>query len=246
MTPIAERLDLRPNEFAFYFEGERGVEVDALSEFLKRAATIARSRGAELHVVGVRDGSVAVVLRTMLKNAGKEFVDKPLDSATKVAALTATVAGAIIWAMSPGKSTDTPIAKSGAKVVIEQHVTSIKVITPVNVTVVMDGERARAVRERTAAKPSADRGPVGLSTRPMAPVRMIAEQAALGQLTGEITVVGSDLHFRPDNYRYWVPVSSDGDCDLLPGHRYRVAGHIAMVRGLPDHIIVYSAEQLPE
>lgn len=115
MASIVEKLNLRPDEFAFYFEAEWGVEVDALANFLKRASTVARSHGAELRVVGLREGSLAVILRAIKKskiveNATKEFVDKPLEGGVKVTTLVGAIAAAIVYLMLPGKSGGAPIA----------------------------------------------------------------------------------------------------------------------------------------
>lgn len=65
--------------------------------------------------------------------------------------------------------------------------------------------------------------------------------ARSGDLTGETSVVKGELHFRPDGYRYWVPVQENGVIGLQwlePNARYRVSGHIALNGDQPDRIIV--------
>lgn len=151
MTSIVDGLTLQPDELAFHFAGDGGVDVDALSNFLRRASTVAKGRGAELRAVGLRDGSLVVKLRVIAKskiaqNASKKFVADPLDGAVKVTALVGAVAGAIIWMMSPAGG-DTPVAKAGAQIVEEHNVTQISIVTNNDTTVIMDRTIARALKE---------------------------------------------------------------------------------------------------
>ena len=44
MAAIAERLGLGPDEFAFHFDTELGVDADALDTLLKSPAPVARPR----------------------------------------------------------------------------------------------------------------------------------------------------------------------------------------------------------
>jgi len=101
VASIVERFELRPDELAFHFAGDRGVNADALANFLKRAAAVAKSRGGELRVVGLREGSLMVKLRALprskiARNLAKKFVDDPLDQGLKGAGLVAAIAGALI------------------------------------------------------------------------------------------------------------------------------------------------------
>ena len=106
MATLAERLELGPNEFAFYFETKVGVDADALANFLKRAATVARQRGGELRVVGFREGSLAVIIEAIKRSkvgraAAEEFYKKPIDTTIKVSGFVGGIVYAIVQAMSP-------------------------------------------------------------------------------------------------------------------------------------------------
>ena len=68
--------------------------------------------------------------------------------------------------------------------------------------------------------------------------------ARTGDLTGETSIVKGELHFRPDGYRYWVPVDENpvmANSAMQSGGRYRVSGRIALSSGRPDRIIVDQA-----
>lgn len=70
-----------------------------------------------------------------------------------------------------------------------------------------------------------------------------------GDLSGETSIVNGEIHFRPDGYRYWVPVDQNSvtaDCVLQPGGHYRISGHIELSDGSPDRIIVDRAVNLAD
>ncbi len=53
-------------------------------------------------------------------------------------------------------------------------------------------------------------------------------------LIGETVLVDGELHFRPDGFRYLVPIdqhASDGAMKLVPGARIRVTGQIGHSTG---------------
>lgn len=244
MAVIAEQLDLGPNEFAFHFETSDGVDADALANFLKRAATVARQRGAELRIVGLREGSLAVIVDVIKKGASKEFAEKPIDTTIKVSTFAAAIVGAIVLAMTPTKSGDTPLGKAGAEVVENHHVTKITVVTSQDITVVMDETIAFEVREAERNRQVMLAGPEEVMRLPHRVAEMI-EDARQGNLSGQAALIGDELHFRPDGYRYWVPVDENpvsANGALYPGGNFRVGGRIAMRDGLPDRIIVDWAE----
>lgn len=260
MASIVEKFKLRPDEFALYFEGDRGVEVDALTTFLKRVSTVANRNGGELRVVGLREGSLAVIIRTIAnskitKSAVKEFEEKPIDGTVKITGLVGVITGAIIYLMSPQKGADQPISKAGVEVVENHPVTQISIVTNVNTTVVMNKEIAAEMREMRRAAHRAmtgSRAEVPRLTEQRylpRPVEDLVEDARLGNLTGEVDVVGRAAHFRPDGFHYWVPVylSVDpGSIQLTPGHRYQVGGHIETLRGQPDRIVIKSADPIAD
>lgn len=246
MTGNLERLGLAPNELAFYFVTDSGIEARTLANFLSRAGTVANRHGAELRVVGVKDGSVSVTLRVIAKNAAKEFVDKPIDAALKVTTLVGAVAAGIIYMMTPSKAGETPIAKAGAEIVIKQNVTQIMLVTHGQSVLVMDEARAIELREIVQrdelpklVAPDATRA--AIMHREVAD--MIADARA-GTLVGEIILADDQLHFRPKGYHFLVPVDplkSEGFHDLHPGGRFMITGDIVDVGGRPDRLIVYGA-----
>ncbi len=246
MAVLARRLGLGPDEFAFHFESEVGVDADALATFLKRAATIARQNGAELRIVGVREGSLDVVIRAVKKGARKEFEDKPIDTTIKTTVFVGSVVLGIIHMMSPA-NVGTPIANAGAHVVEKHQVTQISIVTNEGSTVVMDEKIAREVRRARERQPLLDtpKAPPRLS----APVAGMLRDARSGDLTGETSIVKGEIHFRPDGYRYWVPVDENpvtANGALQPGGHYRISGHIALSDGSPDRIVVDRAVSLAD
>lgn len=243
MASLASELDLRPDEFAFYFRSELGVEAHELGVFLQRAATVAKRQGAELRVSATRPGSLAVILRALRKSptaraAQNEFAKAPVATTAAGVALVGAVVGAILYAMSPQPGRVTPLAKAGAEVVEKCHVEQIEVITINKSTVVMDQDRARRVREiqrverrRSPALPPRD-------------VQMLVSAARKGLLSGSVVEVEGELHFRPEGYRYWVPIDmarSEAAEELYPQAYFRVHADLTTLAGQPDTIIIHSA-----
>ena len=215
-----------------------------LATFLRRAATVARSQGADLRVVGVREGSLAVILKALRKSAAKEFTEKPIDTTIKTAGLVVAVVGAIRASMSLAKSSGSSITMAAVELVERHEVTEITIVTRETNTVIMNEELSRRVREkrvrggRLPAQPKAATGHI--SQR----VVELSEEARRGDLSGEFLLVEGNLHFRPDGYNFLVPVDTTvipGIRQLLPSRYYRVTGRIATLDGQPDHIVVVSA-----
>lgn len=247
MAAITEELRLRPDEFVFRFETAVGVDADALATFLKRAATVARRSGGELNVVGLREGSLNVVVRAVKKGAKKEFNEKPIDTTIKVSLFVSGIVAGIIHMMSPVLSGPTPIAKAGADVIENHQVTQIAIITNEGRTLVMDQRIANEVREAEKRDYLLD-GPE-TAPRLSAPVAGMLRDARSGDLVGETSTIKGELHFRPKGYRYWVPVdenSDNGSGSLRTGANYRVSGHIAVIDGQPDRIVVDRAVVIPD
>lgn len=247
MATVAERLGLGPDEFAFHFETKVGVDADALATFLKRAATVARRSGGELRVVGLREGSLDVVIKAVKKGAKKEFEEKPIDTTIKTSLFVGGIVAGIIHMMSPQLSGPTPIAKAGADVIENHQVMQITIITNMHSTVVMNERIAKEVREAGERHLQLE-GPEA-ALRLSAPVAGMLRDARSGDLFGETSVVKGELHFRPDGYRYWVPVDENpvtASGLLRPGARYRVSGHIALSDGQPDRIVVDRAVSIAD
>ncbi|MGS0648552.1 hypothetical protein ACU81Q_13095 [Komagataeibacter melomenusus] len=156
MTSI-KNIELKPDEFALYFAGNQGVDLDALANFLKRVSSVARRHGGELVIVGLHEGSLVVKLRAIARskiaqNAIKEFSDKPIDGSVKVTGQIAAIAGAIIWLMSPTKDV-TPIAKAGAEIIDKHQITEISVVTNEKITVVMNEAIAKKIKKSMRLEP---------------------------------------------------------------------------------------------
>lgn len=101
MALVEQQPQFGPDEFAFHFETEIGVDADALANFLKRAATAARRAGGEIRVVGLQEGSLNVILKAFKKGAAKEFKDKPIDTTIKSTVFVTAIVTAIVHMMSP-------------------------------------------------------------------------------------------------------------------------------------------------
>lgn len=248
MAGIAERLGLGPHEFAFHFEAKGGVDADALANFLKRAATVARQHGAGLRVVGLQQGSLSVVIEAIKRGAKKEFEEKPIDTTIKTSAFIGGIVLGIIHLMSPAVSGVTPIAKAGAEMVERHQVMQITIVTNESSTVVMNKEIAKELREAEEER-QLMLPPTDDIMRLSAPVAAMLRDARTGDLSGETEMVHGELHFRPDGYRYWVPVDESPVSamgQIRPGGRFRVSGHIALNEGHPDRIVVNWAEPIPD
>lgn len=127
------------------------MDASALADFLKRAATVARQRGGDLRVVGLRQGSLAIVITAIKKSkigqsAAKEFSEKPIDTTIKASGFAAAIVSAIVYAMSPAQSGSTPLAKAGAEVVENHKVTEITIVTNATSSVVMNKMIASEIR----------------------------------------------------------------------------------------------------
>jgi hypothetical protein len=185
---------------------------------------------------------LAVILKAVKKSkivqaAKDEYLKAPIDATVKVTALVGSVVAGITWAMSPSGADVTPLAKAGAEIVEQHQVNQIQIVTIDNTIVVMDEERAREVRriEREKRRPSRLRLPYE--------VQSMIEDARFGTLAGSILPVDGDLHFRPDGYRYLVPVDMANSWkadQIFPGDHIKVAGEIVTIDGQPDSLIIHS------
>jgi hypothetical protein len=237
-----ESLGLGADEFAFYFRGARGVEANELGLFLQRAATVARQQGAELRVNALEPGSLAVIIKAIKRSRAAralrhEFGNTPIQATAAGATLVVLVVSALAKAMSPESGEAKPLAKVGADMVEERQVEQIEIITANKTIVVMDPERALRIREiehnrkRSRLLPAAD-------------VQKLMESGRTGMLTGRVVDVEGELHFRPDGYRYLVPIdmqSSEAVDELFPGVHVRVNADLRTRGGQPDAIVVHKA-----
>lgn len=210
--------------------------------FLQRAATVARRAGTELAVVGVPEGSLIIKLRAVSKAAGKEFNKTPL-SATASAAAIGTVIVAIVHAMIPSGGKITPIANAGAQLVENHQVQSIQVITINQTFIVMDPIRAAQVRMLQARGKEAGSVKASVESAASAQRAMVPKlvsDAQRGALGGDIFEVDGELHFRPERFRYLVPIDpqSPSFAKLRPDQHVTVSGTIVTLGGLPDRIVI--------
>lgn len=239
-------LDLGADTFAFCFRGERGVEASDLGIFLQRAATVARREGAEIRITAFEHGSLAVVLQAIKQSPVSrairgEFKRTPIQATAASAVLVTAVVTALAKAMSPASGKAEPLAKAGAEIVEQQQVEQIEIITLNQTIVVMDRERAAKVREmnRRRKRPR---------LLPENDVRALMESGRTGNLTGLAVDVAGDLHFRPDGYRYLVPVdmrTSEAAEKLFPGERFKITADLMTLDGQPDTIVVHGAVRIP-
>ncbi len=134
-------------------------------------------------------------------------------------------------------------------------VTQISIVTNVQTTVVMNEQIAVEMREaRRAARLEAISSPdralrVEVQPHFSRPVENLAEDARVGGLTGRIDIVDGAVHFRPDGFRFWVPVYlsvAPESVQMVPGQRYRVGGQIEMAQGQPDCIVIQSFAPIRE
>lgn len=253
MTSI-KNIELKPDEFALYFAGNQGVDLDALANFLKRVSSVARRHGGELVIVGLHEGSLVVKLRAIARskiaqNAIKEFSDKPIDGSVKVTGLIAAIAGAIIWLMSPTKDV-TPIAKAGAEIIDKHQITEISVVTNEKITVVMNEAIAKKIKKKheiRAVGRASEKSQITKIVKNqynLPEIEIMVKDAHQSNLTGEVALVGDAFHFQPDGYHYWVPIymRPSSSVQLHPGERYRIGGQIKTLNGQPDQIIAASAD----
>ncbi|MBZ9769873.1 hypothetical protein LB526_24220 [Mesorhizobium sp. CA6] len=234
--------ELGSDQFAFYFLGEKGIEASELGTFLQRAATVARRGGAELRVTAIEPGSLAVIIRAIrLASAAyairEEFSATPIKTTAATGALVTLVIGALVRAMSPEASQ--PLARVGAELVEKQQVERIEIRTRDKTIVVMDLDTAIRVREIERAS----KGPRLLQATE---VRRLMEDGREGKLTGRAVEVEGELHFRPDGYRYLVPVNiaSEALAALLPGTHFKISADLLTRNGQPDTIMIHKATPL--
>jgi hypothetical protein len=242
----ARDLELEDDELAFYFASEAGIEASDLGQFLQRAAAVARQAGAELRVTALEPGSLSVIMKAVRSSkagraAVKEFNKAPIQVTAAGAALAGTVATAIAFAMSPDEAGVTPLGKAGATVIEHHHVERIEVVTTRETIIIMDPVRARGLRaleeqmrRETPLLPAPD-------------VRVLTDQSRRGVLTGSVHEVAGELHFRPDGYRYLVPIDmagSDAAASLQAGAHVRVSGKLHLHRGQPHAISIGDATRI--
>lgn len=215
------------------------MRADELGRFLQRAATATRREGIELRVVGIGTGSLLVKLRAFKAGARaaglaakKEARENPLR--TGFGAMGAAgAASVLLGALSPHLDQVTPLASEAAKIVHEQHVTSIRIITIDSDVEVMNPEIANDVRRKEQLSKRLRPG----SARELA-VRLEDE------ISGEVVEIRGGLHFRPDGFRFIVPIELSSeylDAPPRPYDRYLLRGKLNMRRGQPDYISVYEA-----
>jgi hypothetical protein len=234
MASRAEELALSADEFAFYFRSDKGVEAHELGIFLQRAATVARQQRVDLLVIATRSGSLAVILKALRK----EFKKAPAATTAAGMAVVGPIVAAIVYAMSPHSGQATPLAKAGSELIEQSHVEQIEVVTINETIVVMDEDRAREIREIER------RNKRQVRSLPAPQVQELIEYARKGALDGAVVDVEGELHFRPDGYRYLVPIDirrSDVTSELYGGSHIRVSAEILTHRGQPDSIVIHEA-----
>lgn len=242
----AKELNLGADELAFYFASDGGIEASDLGQFLQRAAVVARQAGAELRVTALEPGSLSVIMKAVrgskvARAAAREFDKSPIQVTAAGAALAGTVATAIALAMSPDEAGVTPLGKAGATVIERHHVERIDVVTIHEAIVIMDRGRARELRslQRRTRRDTA--------LLPAPDVRALTEEGRRGTLTGSVHEVAGELHFRPDGYRYLVPIDlahSDAAENLYPEAHFRVLADLRTYRGQPHVIVIRSATRI--
>jgi hypothetical protein len=236
MATTAWTLTLEPNDLAFVFDSDVGVSAADLGLFLQRASTVSRGAGVDLYVVGLREGSLAVIAKALRKGAQagiEEFKSSPIRTTAAVVSLaTAAVAAAMI----PRPGHVSPLAKAGAALVEHHSVAQISLITMNSTTIIMDERRAAEVRRFEGEKQHGD--------LPSPEVRRLIASAASGDLAGTVLLVDGELHFRPDGFRYLVPI--DRTTGALPqlvqaGRHLRVWGQLLLRDSQPDMLVVRDA-----
>jgi hypothetical protein len=245
LIPLSEKFDLAPSQFAILFETDRGIEADDLGNFLKRVATIARREGAELRVVRFEPGSLATIFEAVkkskvAKNAKKEFVKAPIGSSAAITAVVAAVAGALVWAFDAEEAGATALSRAGACVIEEKEVREIKLVTFEQTVVLMNENTARRVREIDNQRKKHEHIEYDQ-------IQMLTDRASAGTLEGGVVSIYGELHFRPDGYKFFVPINisrTRPDVEIYSDAHFRVTGEIVMRNGRPDTIIIQSAKQV--
>jgi len=236
---FVELLDI--NEFAFRFAGGQGVAANDLGDFLRYLATLSKRQGVSIEVVGLDQGSLIVRLRARVS---AEFKKAPIGTSAAAAGLL-MLAPTLLSAFHPTEQ-PSPIAKVAIKMVEEGSVDRIELVTEGSVRVVMDQKlvnefrkaRRNLVETQYASIPKSSRYVDSESPE----VRGLVDSAEQGKLIGEVFDVAGILHFRPNGFRYLVPINIMADeLTLRPGVRYQVKGEITTIRGRPDAIDIGSA-----
>lgn len=246
MTVLKIQERLNADELAFYFESESGVDAASLGKFLQRASTISKRSGAELRVVALRDGSLALVLRITKRyavNAKKEFDDRPLATSASTSAMVALAYAAFTAAMDPEGTFAEPMAKAAAEIVETGDTATIKLVSSDSCTLIMDRKLAKRISKPIAV--SLEQRAVTSATRPRTKKLVdMATRALDGMLTGKVFEVEGRLHFRPDGFSYLVPIEQPRALPeiLVPLNRYTVRGEVLFYEGAPKLILVTSAK----
>lgn len=234
---------LGDDELAFHFDTPDGIDAQRLGIFLQRAAKVARDNGADLRIVGIEQGSLDVVAR-VAKATGRKVSDEFGANPVKTTAATTVLVGVVIkglaMVMAPEQSGATPLAKAGAEIVEKEPVQSITIISNGGQVIVMDPVIAGEVRRAERRAREHERAlPRYLETQ-----QMIADG---GELTGAVAEMDGDLYFRPDGYRFAVPIdmaSSEAADALFPGAHFRVRGELILRRDRPYALIVTAASRV--
>ncbi|MEX3314767.1 hypothetical protein [Sulfitobacter sp. PS-8MA] len=248
---------LAPEELAFYFSCENGVEAKALGAFLSRASTVAKNRGAILQVTATHDGSLVVVARVLegVRGAiGKEFASSPIQATAASTMLVGAVVAGLSSATSPDEMKVSPLAKANIDLIENHDVELIQLVTSQASVLMMDRKKAAKLRgaiqnielaEEVYEFPALDFPGATLFEHPSRlEDRMLVDKARRGELTGVAIFAGTELHFRPDGYRYLVPVEYDSnysDESLSPSKHYRVRGAIKFQGALPESVVIEAA-----
>ena len=233
---------LGEDEFAFYFSGGAGVSAEDLGSLLSRAATVARRADAQLQVTALEPGSLAVVIRILKKSGaavGNEFKASPVQTTAAAATLLSIVVGALVHTMSPDGGDAKPLAAVAAEIVEKGDAEKIEIITRKSTILVMDSQRALRVNENNSRKKH--------RLLEASIVRGLMESARIGELTGTVIEVEGALHFRPDGFRYLVPIDMSESQEawrLYPGLHLRVAADFSTLYGQPDSIEIHRAEPI--
>jgi hypothetical protein len=232
---LPTELHLNPDEFAFYFDTRRGIEAKELGLFLQRVATVARREGAELQIIGIREGSLQVVIKTLKAMKG-EFAANPIKTTAASVALTGAAVAAISHAMSPSTGNVTPLAKAGAEIVERHHVKRIEIITKDSRITVMDELTARDIKNSAKDDHRARRH----YSDDIGNLRKIVQH---GAVTGYVTDIDGELHFRPDGFRFLIPINQDNSkvSKIYPGLRYSVHSDLITRNGQPDSLVIHHA-----
>jgi hypothetical protein len=239
MATTAAALNLEPNNLAFVFDSEIGVSAADLGLFLQRASTVSRRAGVDLYVIGLHEGSLAVVARALRKGgqAGiDEFRSSPIRTAASAAALVGMATAAIAAAMIPRPGDVSPLAKAGAGLVEHHSVTQISLVTTNRTTIVMDEKRAAEVRMLESER--------HYDALPSPDVRQLMASAINGNLSGTVLLVDGELHFRPDGFRYLVPVDRSAAAlpeVVRPGRHLVVWGQLLLRNTQPDMLVIREA-----